>query len=163
MTYRFDINNLDILNHLIFDSSMNPGELKLSEDGTMELTLERMALEEVERTKMLFWNKTKWKGKRSVLKFYGVKNIKVLHTDEDKKDDNHFIDGLVYDPVMALLELITSFGLTVEFDITDQFHCKLTDISSSDFGNGSCFGKVSYTKEEWKAYLKEMDYKTDES
>jgi hypothetical protein len=161
MAYNFDINNLDILNHLIFDSSMSPGELKVAADGTMEITLDRRALEDVERKKFLWWNKTKWKGRKSLLKFYGVKSINVLHTDEKVKDDNHFIDGLVYDPVMAILELITSFGMTVEFDITDQFYCTLTDIGESDFGNGSCLGKASFTKEEWKAYLKKMEYEAE--
>jgi hypothetical protein len=161
MAYNFDINNLDILNHLIFASSMSPGELKLADDGTMEITLDRRALEDVERKKFLWWNTTKWKGRKSVLKFFGVKSIKVLDTDEKADEDNHYIDGLVYDPVMGILELITSFGMTVEFDITDHFYCRLTDIGESDAGSGSCLGKASFTKEEWKTYLKEMEYDTE--
>jgi hypothetical protein len=160
MDYSFDINNLEIINHLIYDSAMNPADVKLADNGTVELMLERKAFEDVERKKFLFWNKTFWKGRRSLLQLHGVKKIRILHTDEQFKDDNHFIDGLMYDPIMEIVELITAFGMTVEMEITDQFRCSLVDAGPSESGNGSSIGKVSFTTEEWKAYLQEMEYVT---
>lgn len=162
MAYKFDINSLDILNNLIFDSRMNPAELQLSNEGTVELNIDRRGLEEVERKKTLFWNTTIWKGKKSRLKLFGLKNMNVLLSDEKLKDEDHFIDGVIYDPIMGILEIVTSFGLSAEFEIKDEFYCILTDLGPSDFGGGSCHGKVSFTKEEWKEYLKEMDYNIEQ-
>src|SRR5688572_6278814 len=101
MIYNFDINDLEIINHLVYDASLNYNELKLL-NGGMTLTIERRALEDVHREKWMLWHKSIWKGKKSQLQFYGILSMKLLNADEKHKD-NHFIDGIINDPIMSVV------------------------------------------------------------
>ncbi|MCZ4410018.1 hypothetical protein O3Q51_14445 [Cryomorphaceae bacterium 1068] len=56
------------------------------------------------------------------------------------------------------VHLLTSFGLELLLEITDDFSITLTDRGASDFGRGISPGKHGFTKEEWEAYLKEVKY-----
>jgi len=158
MKYRFDILQLEILNVLIFDSSIEFSELqKKPVNGQIEFEIERRTFEDVKRTKFLFWNMTKFKGCASVLRFIGLNKIKLQGINE-LHQSNHFINEIRYDEDNNYLELITSFGLSVLLYTEPNFKIELENIRESDFGKGSSFGRHGFTKEEWKKNKIEKNY-----
>lgn len=158
MKYKFDISQLEILNVLTFDSSIEFSDLqKQPVNGQIEFEIERRTFEDVKRTKFLFWNKTKYKGYASILCFIGLNKIKLQGIDELHKD-NHFINEIRYNENDNHLELITSFGLSAILFIESNFKIELENIRESNFGKGSSFGRHGFTKEEWKKYKIEKNY-----
>lgn len=149
MVYQIDLQDLESLNHLIFDASVEFEDLeKLSIDSPIELKLERRCFENVKRKKFLFWSSTTFGGKISLLKLHGVKDIQLEGIDDTFKD-NHFINEIVFNFPDNALELATVFGLKVKFILGSGFRGELIDIGNNDFGAGSLFGSKGFTKKEW--------------
>ncbi|WP_344789442.1 hypothetical protein [Postechiella marina] len=158
MTYTFDINQLHILNTLIFDSSIEYSDLKSElKNGTVEYTIERRTFENVTREKNLLGTKTKYSGKSSILKFSGIKSISISKGNDIFKD-NHFIQNIELNSEKNVVELTTTFGITVKFNVSDLFSLELIDLNDSEFGKGTSSGKHGFTKEEWNEYLKKEKY-----
>lgn len=153
MVYKIDLRDLESLNHLLFDGSVEFEDLEnLSTDKPIEIEVERRCFENVKRKKFLFWTSTSFGGKTSLLKLTGVKKI-VLEGVDDRFKDNHFIDELIFNPTSNTLEIATVFGLTAKFILGSSFQGELVDIRDSDFGAGSLFGSKGFTEEEWEDHL----------
>ncbi|GGG01889.1 hypothetical protein [Pontibacter amylolyticus] len=149
MVYQIDLQDLESLNHLIFDASVEFEDLeKLSIESPIELKLERRSFENVKRKKFLFWSSTTFDGKTSLLKLHGVKDIQLEGID-DRFKNNHFINEIAFNSLDNALELKTVFGLRIKFVLDSGFRGELIDIGDSDFGTGSLFGSKGFTKNEW--------------
>ncbi len=160
MKYLFDISQLEILSKLTFDASIDFEELQRELiSGKIEFTIERRTFENVIRSKFLFWDRTEYQGKKSKLKFSGVKSKRLEGIDE-LFQDNHFINEFQFNKDKGVLEMTTSFGLLIELGIDADLKIELTDIENSDFGSGKSSGKHGFTKEEWTKYLTEKKYAT---
>ncbi|MBX0332385.1 hypothetical protein K3G39_03965 [Pontibacter sp. HSC-14F20] len=154
MVYKIDLEDLESLNHLLFDASVEFEKLEnLSIDTPIEIEIERRCFENVKRKKFLFWTSTSFGGKTSILKLSGVKEI-VLEGVNERFTDNHFIDRIIFNPKSKALEIATVFGLTVKFILGSGFQGELVDIRDSNFGAGSLFGSKGFTEEEWEDHLK---------
>lgn len=160
MKYLFDISQLEILSMLTFDASINFEDLQQKPvSGKIKFTIERRTYENVRRTKFLFWDQTEYQGKKSELKFSGIKSIRLEGIDEHFRD-NHFINEFGFNKESGRIEMATSFGLLVEFEIDANINIELSDIEDSDFGSGKSSGKHGFTKDEWTEYLIEKKYAT---
>jgi DNA helicase IV len=158
MTYTFDINQLHILNTLIFDSSIEYTELNSElKNDYVEYPIERRTFENVTREKNLLGTKTKYNGKRSFIKFSGIKSLSISKENNIFKD-NHFIQNIELNSKKNVVELFTTFGVVIEFHISDLFCAELIDLKDSEFGKGTSSGKHGFTKEEWNEYLKKEKY-----
>jgi hypothetical protein len=158
MTYNFDIHQFHILNALIFDSSIEYSDLKSElKNDSVEYQIERRTFENVTRKKNLLGTKTKYNGKKSILKFSGIKSFSISQENENFKD-NHFIQNIGLNSDKSVVALSTTFGLVVEFYISDLFCVELIDLEDSVFGKGTSFGKHGFTKAEWNEYLKKEKY-----
>ncbi|WP_299707816.1 hypothetical protein [uncultured Pontibacter sp.] len=154
MVYKIDLEDLESLNHLLFDASVKFEDLEnLSIDKPIEIEVERRCFKNVKRKKFLFWTSTSFGGKTSLIKLSGIKEI-VLEGEDDKFKDNHFIDVITFNPTSKALEIATVFGLTVKFILGSGFQGELADIGDSDFGAGGLFGSKGFTKEEWDEHKK---------
>lgn len=150
MVYQIDLQDLESLNHLIFDASVEYNDLKkLNIHSPIELKLERRCFENVKRKRFLFWSSTTLGGKTSLIRLHGVKEI-VLTGIDDTFKDNHFINEVVLNSPNNSLEIRTVFGLRVIFIIGSDFRGELVDIGDSNFGAGSLFGTKGFTKKEWE-------------
>ena len=157
MNYVFDISNLEILNHLIFDSSFDFEEIMENDSPeNFEIKLERRAFENVERKKGLLGTRTKFDGRLSLLNLSGFKNLRIEGVKEDFKD-NHFLNE-IYENEKGEIELTSTFGLIIKFEPQKDFKIELLDIGESSFGKGGLLGKKGFTKTEWSEYLKEKEY-----
>jgi hypothetical protein len=154
MVYRIDLEDLESLNHLLFDASVKFEDLKnLSTDKPIEFEVERRCFENVKRKKFLFWTSTYFGGKTSLIRLSGVKEI-ILEGIDDTFKDNHFINEITYNPINNSLEIETVFGLTVKFILSSDFHGELQDIRDSKFGAGGLLGSKGFTKDEWNKHKK---------
>lgn len=160
MNCTFDISQLEILSILTFDASVNYSDIQPTPiNGQIEFEIERRSFESVRRSKFLFWDRTEYQGKKSKLVISGIKSISIEGGDKLFKD-NHFIDQFEINKETGNLEMKTSFGLLVIFDISASFKVILSDIQNSEFGSGKSFGKHGFTNMEWKEYLIKMNYAT---
>ncbi len=158
MTYTFDINQLYILNTLIFDSRIEYSDLNSElKNGSVEYPIERRTFENVTRKKNLRGTKTKYNGKSSILKFSGIKSVSITKENNNFKD-NHFIQNIELNSEKSVVELTTAFGIVVEFNMSELFCAELIDLKDSEFGKGTSSGKHGFTKEEWNEYLKKEKY-----
>ena len=154
MIYKIDVENLESINHLIFDASVQFEDLQhLSIEAPITFEIERRCFEKVKRKKFLFWTSTSFGGKTSALTLSGVTKIELEGIDERFKD-NHFIQEFTFDAVNNVLALHTVFGLTVKFTIAKDFRGELVDLKDSSFGAGSLLGSKGFTKEEWEKLRK---------
>ena len=154
MVYRIDIENLEDLNHLLFDASVQFEDLEnLSPDKPIEFEVERRCFENVKRKKFLFWTSTYFGGKTSLIRLSGVKEI-ILEGVDDTFKDNHFINKITYISINNALEIETVLGLTIKFILGSDFHGELEDIRDSEFGAGGCCGNKGFTIEEWVEHKK---------
>jgi len=157
MNYVFDISNLEILNHLIFDSSFDFDEMIENQNREyFEIELERRALENVKRKKGLLGSKTRFGGRLSLLKISGFENMEISGIKENFKD-NHFING-IYKNDKYEIEISSNFGLEVKLEPQKDLKIELVDLGKSDFGQGVLLGEKGFTESEWKEYLKEKKY-----
>ncbi len=150
--YSFSKQNIDLLNDLIFDSSIDISEsynsIILNERFT--LNIERRVFEDVSRKKILFFNKTFIKGSFSNLIIYPVYNIRYNMSSNSNNLNNDFINNLTYNEIGNIININTIHNANaIELHVNDAFNIILVDISESDFGKGICFGKVGYTIKEW--------------
>ena len=158
MTYTFDKHQLHILNILIFDSSIEYDDLKKElKNESVEYPIERRTFENVTRKKNLLGTKTKYNGKSSILKFNGIKSIRILKENEGFKD-NHFIKNIILKTDENVMELSTVFGIVIEFCVSDLFCVELIDLKDSEFGKGKSSGKHGFTAMEWDEFLKKEKY-----
>lgn len=149
MVYNFDLNDLQVINILLFDASVELEDLvQLDINKPIQFKVERRSLDNVKREKVLFWNKTTFGGMFSIIRLSGIGNIKINGLD-DKFSDNHFIEKLAYNHSNKILELITVFGLIVSFTVEQNFKGELIDIEESDFGAGQSFSSVGFSEKEW--------------
>ncbi|WP_162428438.1 hypothetical protein [Pontibacter pudoricolor] len=154
MIYRITASNLDIINHLVFDASVQSDDLKkLTIGKPIEFEIERRCLEDVNRKRFPFWTTTSFGGKKSLIRFSGVSKVEFEGIDE-VFTDNHFINELTFNPQSKVLEMNTSFGLSVKFTFCDELYGQLIDIRDSDYGAGQLMGSKGFTKEEWETKLK---------
>lgn len=158
MNYVFDIDNLDILNHLIFDSSVEYENIVESlEKDLIVLDLERRTFENVTRKKQLLGTTTYYEGRKSKLCIRGLKRATLKNVDERFKD-NHFIDEITVNGKDKTAQLTTAFGLELTLDFGKDFLITLDDKGESEFGRGSSLGRHGFTQDEWDKYLKEKKY-----
>ncbi len=151
MIYKINESNLEVINHLIFDASVQLDDLKkLSIDKPIEFEIERRCFEDVKRTYFLFWTTTSFGGKTSLIRLSGVSKIEFEGLEEEFSD-NHFINELTFNANSKVLELNTSFGTSVKFSFSNELDGELTDMKNSSFGAGQLFGSKGFTKEEWNA------------
>jgi hypothetical protein len=155
MTYNVDLQDLEPINILIHDGSVEYKDLiKLNPGEDMEFIIERRKFEDVLRKKVFrLINLTYYKGEKSLLRLKGIEKIDLLGKNENF-ETNHFIIRLDYKKETQTLALETAFGLTVAFTIGNNFHGELIDLKNSDFGSGTSFGKHGFTKQEWSDFLK---------
>lgn len=116
------------------------------------LDLERRTVEDVIRKKRLIGTTTHYRGRRAQLTISGVKKA-TLKDAKDRFKANHFINGISVADNGQTVRVLTSFGLELLLEITDDFSITLTDRGASDFGRGISIGKHGFTKEEWAVYL----------
>ena len=158
MNYVFDTNNIDILNHLIFDSSVEYADVIASLDETpLVLDLERRTFENVTRKKGLIGTTTHYLGRRSELCIYRLRRATVKGAD-DRFKDNHFINEITVNRESNAARLTTCFGLELALEFDNDFTIELIDKGESEFGKGSSLGKHGFTKDEWKEYLRKKKY-----
>ena len=158
MNYVFDIDNFDILNRLIFDSSVEYEDVIASLDkNPLVLELERRTFENVTRKKGLIGTTTHYLGRRSELCIYGLKRATVKSADERFKN-NHFINEITVNQDSNVARLTTSFGLELMLEFDKYLTIKLIDKGESEVGKGSSRGKHGFTEDEWEEYLKEKKY-----
>ncbi|MER2998089.1 hypothetical protein [Pontibacter populi] len=154
MIYRINESNLDIINHLVFDASVQSDDLKkLTIDKPIEFEIERRCLEDVNRKHFLFWTTTSFGGKTSLIRLLGVSKVEFEGIDE-MFTDNHFINELTFNPESKVLEVNTSFGLSAKFTFSNKLDGQLIDVRDSDYGAGQLMGSKGFTKEEWEAKVK---------
>jgi hypothetical protein len=158
LNYTFQIPQLEILNHLIVDSSVEYTDMvdQLERDPIV-LDLERRTVEHVIRKKWLIGTTTHYRGKHARLTISGVKKA-TLKDAKDRFKDNHFINGMSVADSGQTVRLLTSFGLELLLESTDDFSITLIDRGASDFSRGMSLGKHGFNKAEWKAYLTEAKY-----
>ena len=160
-TIVFKKTDLEILNKLVFDSSINIEEIKsivLQDDNTIILNIERRVLEDVKRKKLFFFlEKTYFQGKSSQLKFENVKSFNIAKEKIDPLISNDFLLEIKYNSTFSILELKTVHNNNIlSMELNNDIQISLIDLKDSSFGEGSCFGKIGYTNLEWKFFLKEL-------
>lgn len=102
MAYTFDINQLHILNTLVFDASIDYSDLKLElKNDSVEYPIGRMSdwntnFWKCFTQKILFrWNYNQNNGMDSIIKFNGIKSISIkIFEGFDIFKDNHFIQNI---------------------------------------------------------------------
>ena len=159
MSYSFDISQLEVLTALTFDASVELDQFqKTPESGQFEFTIDRRTFENVERSKFLFWTRTKYHGQTAKLRLDQVEEIVVDGNKEEAVND--FILDFKWNASKGQLEMKTVRGLTVKFIGKSDMSIQLTDLAESEFGNGRSFGNSGYTKDEWIEFLAERKYVT---
>lgn len=162
MEYTFDINQLEILNRLVFDASfdlLNSEDIVLT-DSTLEFELERRAFENVTRKKSFFGTSTVLTGQTSTIRFENVDNLTIEGVDENSY--NHFIDKILIDKEGKLAIWSRSSSVAISMTYAEKTKIYLKDIKASDFGRGTVGYNCGFTADEWSAFLKEKNYtKTD--
>lgn len=94
MIYKIDVEDLESINHLIFDASVQFEDLQsLSIEAPITFQIERRCFENVKRKRFLFWTSTSFGGKTSAITLSGVTKIELEGIDERFKD-NQFIQQL---------------------------------------------------------------------
>lgn len=128
MTYSFDISQIEILNHLIFDASVDFEQINklTTQNQTIEFNIERRTFESVTRKKILFWTKTYLNGKKSLLQFTDINNFSIAGVNENFKD-NHFINSITADKSNNVI-MTTVFGLTITLNVGNNF--KASDLTT---------------------------------
>ncbi len=158
MEYVFKVSQLEILNCLIFDASIDLVEienLKLIEN-VLEFKVERRNFEDVTRKKNLFGVRTFFKGSTTKIRVEHIAHLEVSGLTEENKH-NHFINEMSYKNE-SQLETITISGLIINMNISEKTRIILNDLHESNFGSGIVWGKSGFTKREWAAYLKSKNY-----
>jgi hypothetical protein len=163
MKYIFRTNQLEILNHIIFDASIDLDEIEkmILTSSALEFEIERRTLENVTREKNIFGTFTLVSGMTSIIRFENVENLVVSGLTEQFKH-NHFIDSLNVDKD-GKMTLLTVYGLLVKMDITEKTRIILKDIKGSEYGKGRIGGKSGFTADEWIDFLNENNYKISET
>lgn len=158
MEYIFRIDQIEILNQLIFDASIDLSdleELNLS-DCSLEFEMERRAFENVTRRKKILWTFTYVRGMTSLIRFDNVQQLTVSRLKGEFKH-NRFIAGVTAD-VDGKLTIETICGLIIKMNTSEKSRIYLRDVKESNFGNGSLGGKRGFTPGEWKAFLKVKNF-----
>jgi hypothetical protein len=159
MTYTFDITQLDILNTIISDASVDNEQFKklAGSDTEIEFIIERREFENVERKNILHWTVTYFAEKKSVLRFTGVRKCSVTGSENTGKGKNQ-LTGVTKDHSKQVI-ITTAFGLTITLLAGINFRAILTDLEESSSGKGICLGARGHTSTEWINYLQGRNYK----
>ena len=159
MEYIFRTDQIEILNQLIFDASINLNNIEKLQliDSSIGFEVERRAFESVSRKKILFWTLTFLSGKTSFLRFENVSDLVVSKLLDKKDIHNDFINEITIDNCgKIIIESVYDFRITMI--ASEKTRIYLTDIKESKFGRGKVGGKVGFTKDEWLIYLNEKNY-----
>jgi hypothetical protein len=158
MNYIFNINQLDILNQLIFDGSIRVSDIKNLNlnHSDFDIEIDRRAFENIKWRKKIFWTFTYLNGIKSIIRFENIKNINVLNPKNDFQK-NDFIIELTLNNTSQLI-ITTVGGIIITIDTNDKTKIYLKNLEKNRFGNGIVFGKSGYTQYEWKKFLKEKKY-----
>ena len=99
MEYIFRTDQIEILNQLIFDASINLNNIEKLQliDSSIGFEVERRAFESVSRKKILFWTLTFLSGKTSFLRFENVSDLVVSKLLDKKDIHNDFINEITID------------------------------------------------------------------
>ena len=158
MEYIFSIAQIELINQLIFDASIDLEDIEKLQltDSSFEFEIERRAFENVSRRKKLFWTFTYLNGMTSTIRFENVGHLTISGLKEEFKH-NHFISGINIDTDGKLI-LETVYGLIIKMSVSSNTRIYLKDIKESMFGRGTMGGKSGFTSDEWIAFLKEKKY-----
>ena len=158
MEYFFRTDQLEILNHLIFDSSIDIDNLeKISSlDTSVEFEIERRTLENVTRKRKIIGTVTILNGMTSLIRFEQIDNLSVSGLSENYRH-NHFLDSIELDND-GKLKIKSVNGLLIQMNTSKKTKIILLDLRESEFGKGKVFGKTGFTADEWTEYLKEKSY-----
>jgi hypothetical protein len=160
MEYIFRIDQLEILNHLIFDASIDLDDIEKMSlvNSSVQFEVERRTLENVTRQKKFWGTVTLLSGMTSLLRFENVSGLTVSGLTDQFKH-NHFVDSLSLDKDGKLM-LTTVYGLIVKMDVSERTRIILRDLRESEYGKGRVGGKSGFTADEWTDFLNEKKYKT---
>lgn len=157
----FKEKDIEILNKMIFDSSIFLEDIKniiLQVDNTIVLDLERRVLENVKRKKFFFFfERTYFQKKHSQLRFNNVRSFNIIQEKIEQDMSNDFLLDITCNsefPVLILKTVRHNDILSIEFN--QEIQISLIDLNDSEFRQGMCFGKIGFTKEEWKVYRKDI-------
>lgn len=158
MKYIFRTDQIEILNRLVFDASIDLDDLEKLKlvDSSLGFEIERRTFESVTRKKKLFWTLTYLCGETTFIRFENVDQL-VVSGLQDKHKHNHFINKISIDNDGKLV-IESVYDLNITMNVSEKTRIYLTDIKESKFGNGTVGGKVGFTKDEWTTYLKEKNY-----
>lgn len=158
MEYSFTIDQLEILNRLIFDASIDLEDIeKLHlENSSLEFEIERRTFESVTRRKKLFWTFTYLNGITSIIRFENVNELTVSGLTEKFKH-NHFINGVRIDED-GKLAIESIYGLIIKMNFSEKTKIYLKDISEIKLNKGTVGGKSGFTADEWTDFLKAKNY-----
>jgi hypothetical protein len=158
MEYFFRTDQLEILNHLIFDASIDIDDIEKisSADTSVEFEIERRTLENVIRKKIITGTITILNGMTSIIRFEQIDNLLVSGLSENFRH-NHFLNSIELDKT-GKLKIKSINGLLIQMDTSKKTKIILMDIRESEFGKGQVFGKSGFTSDEWTEYLKEKSY-----
>ncbi|MCF8321950.1 MAG: hypothetical protein K9I26_02270 [Flavobacterium sp.] len=149
MEYIFRTDQIEILNQLIFDSSIDLNNIEKLQliDSSVGFEVERRVFESVARKKILFWTQTYLSGKTSFLRFENVSDLVVSKLFDKKDINNDFINEITIDNCRKIIiESVYDFRITMI--ASEKTRIYLTDIKESKFGRGKVGGKVGFTKDE---------------
>ena len=161
MEYKFNLDQLKILNRLVFDASfdLHIPEDKILTNTSLQLELERRTFEKVTRTKTFFSTKTKLSGQTSIIRF---ENVSDIHIDGFTNNlANDFIDEILIDTNGKLSIITRTSPVKITMTVTEKTKIYLKDIKESNFGSGIVGGKSGFTADEWALFLKENNYTAD--
>jgi len=159
--FDFKEKEIEILNKMIFDSSIFLEDIKniiLQDDNAIVLDIERRVLENVKRKNFFFfWERTYFQMKHSQLRFNNVRSFNIIQEKIEQDMSNDFLLEITCNsefPVLILKTVLHNDIFSIEFN--EEVQISLIDLNDSDFREGLCFGKIGYTKEEWKIYRKDI-------
>lgn len=160
MEYIFRIDQIEILNQLIFDASFDMVDIEQLTivDSSLEFKIERRTFENVTRQKKIFGTVTYLSGMTSLIRFENVEQLSISG-QKNKYKHNYFISGIAIDNDGNLI-VETVYGLIIKMKTFEKTVIYLKDIQESKFGKGKVGGKSGFSSDEWTAFLKQKNYIT---
>ena len=158
MNYNFNTSQIEILNQLIFDGSIQISDLKNLKlcNSTFEIKIDRRAFESVKWRKKLLWTFTYLNGIKSIIRFENVKNIDVQNIKSNLQKNDFILELTLKNASQLIISTVSGVIITIETNEKTKIY--LNNLDKSNFGNGLVCGKSGYTDDEWKEYLKEKKY-----
>ena len=159
----FSNKTLELLNILVFDASIDVEQIRKIEKNKskckqIDIYIERRSFENVVRKKTLFGYKTFLSGFYSKLSLIEYGQLMVNKAIKTTDFENDFISEIFFEVQSKSLIIKTALaGDLLKIKTNKNFRIFLTDIESSNYGEGVVNSFVGYTQEEWEEKLKEYD------